>query len=352
MPFIPFRGRFRRRYTEISHAESEATTLDIPTLGSSTPLVDIADKHFSDARFGTIRVKCWPRAEIEDPGRRWGKYGSMDVVIMPFRTVAYLSANSARLTTYEVELFFCNFEIATSRTLSFSQPCCLGQYGRPCGGHSNLNLVELPAPKEMEGGLRDSPRDIATGQKSWKLRSEVGCSCGNSDKAAKWVWVANGHDSIALYGALALQHPGCTFRIACRVRGHATIQDSNLRLHSILQFGDETSILKWWKIDPKCSNEDVSASVKQLEQDIRDLNTNPVGRNPLDAKGGVVTHSAIEVGQPQSHSYAAPSIGGNANVVLGNVTYMGNPDPRLFPPADQQSNSQISNLPLPQGTAG
>lgn len=231
-----FRGRFRPRFEDDGNA-FEATTSEARTLPTDNPLNDIADANLSNQNLGTVRVKCWPSIESDDPGRRWGKHGTLNAVVMPLRTKAYLSTALIKLTTYEIELFLCTSEPEDSRLFSFSNPCHLGLHNQSCVVHSNVSLVELPAPEDMVGGSPDRNREDAS--KLWRFRSEVGCSCGNSERAAKWVWTANGHDPIALYSGVAIKHSGDPFRIACRIRGSASIQGSRLHLFSILKFDNE-----------------------------------------------------------------------------------------------------------------
>lgn len=338
MPRFSFRGRFRSRYGEFERSDSQAAVIQARTLAAESHLFDIAEAHCDFVKYGTARITCWPSPEGANEGRRWGRYKSVDAVIMPFRTKASLSDDSARLSTYELELFLRSSEPESCGSLSFSKPCPLGRSGEPCNIHSEVCLVELPAPESMTG----HPTDDNMLQKPWKFRSEVGCSCGNSERAAKWIWDANGHDPITLHGGLALQHQGGPFFIACRVRGQALIQDANFRLRSILKFGNEPSELKWWKVEPKASYEDLTTSVAKLEDEIRGLNTK--------CSTNKSSSTEARMDNSQSHQFAPTTIGGHATAILGNLSIGSDSFHRLFNTGDQQYNPEPATLRLPQST--
>lgn len=339
MPRLSFRGRFRARYGEFEKSEIQVPRTQVRTLAAESHLFDIAEAHFDCAQYGTARVFCWPSPEGSDMGRRWGRYRAVDAVIVPFRTKASLSKDNARLDTFELELFLCSSEAEIPAFLSFSRPCPIGWSGHLCDIHSEIRLVELPAPESMVGFPPDLHQQDTMLQKPWKLRSEVGCSCGNSERAAKWTWDAKGHDPIALYGGLALQHTGRPFLVACRVNGQALVQSPNGRLSSILKFGGEKNDLKWWRLEPKASNDDLSISIGQLQEDMRRLNSKPTTKPSSTPDAGM--------DNSQSHNFATTTIGGNATAILGNLTIGSDSIHRVFNVGGQQYNPIAAALGLP-----
>lgn len=344
MSRFSFRGRFRSRYKEFEKSETQPPVAQVGTLPAESHLFDIAEAHFDSLEFGTARIFCWPSPEGVDTGRRWGRYRSVDAVILPFRTKASLSEDNATLNTYELELFLCSGEPESSASLSFSMPCPVGRSGEPCNVHSEICLVELPAPESMVGLPTDLPPNDVMLQKPWKLRSEVGCSCGNSHRAAKWIWDAKGHDPIALHGSLALKHAGRPFLIACRVNGQALVQHPNRRLSSILKFGNGKNQLKWFRVEPKTSNADLSIGIEQLQDEMRRLNTRPTTNPSSDA--------GPRMDNLQGHTFGTTIVNGHATVYQGSVSIGNNLDRRLPITGGQQYNPAVPTLELPQVMEG
>lgn len=340
MPRFSFRSRFRANDDVFERREIRGPIAQTRTLADESHLFDIAEAHFDSAKYGTARISCWLSPEGVKPGRRWGKYKSADAVIVPFRTKASLSEDNARLNTFELELLLCSSEPESHSSISFSEPCPMGWSGNPCKIHSEVRLVDLPAPESMVGASTDLSPDDSMLRQPWKLRSEAGCSCGNSERAAKWIWDAKGHDPIALYGGLALQHTGRPFLVACRVNGQAFVKQSNGRVSSILKFGGEKSELKWWRIEPKMSDEDLSIRIEHLQDEIRRLNLKST-TSPSAGPGAGTDNS-------QSHSFATTTIGGNATAILGNLTIGSDSVHRVFNVGDQQYNPIAATLGLPR----
>lgn len=339
MPRFSFRGRFRARYSEFENNEIRAPIGQTRTLDAESHLFDIAEAHFDCEEYGTAKIFCWPSPE-GITGRRWGRYRSVDAVILPFRTKASLSEDNTRLDTFELELFLCSSKPESPGALDFSKPCSNGWYGKHCNIHSEIQLVELPAPESMVGCPPGMPPNDNMLQKPWRFRSEVGCSCVNSPRAARWTWDAKGHDPIALYGGLALQHTGQPFLIACRVRGQAFVLRSTGRPGSILKFGGEKSVLKWWRVVPKFPGEDLSVGIEQLEVEMRRLNS----RSTV----GSSSCSGTKTDNASGHNFATTTIGGHATAILGNLTIGSESIHRIFSTGDQQYNPVSSTLGLPQ----
>lgn len=301
------RGRYAARYDEFERHEKPIQTAPshIPSIDQYS-LVDVANSQFSN-----VRVGCWPSPEgfeRADGGRRWGKLGTSEITaaIIPFRTKAIGTSSMIRFNNFELELFWYTPDPETAAPTSYPKPCSQQE----CEKHSDICLLDFPVPRNVTRFPKPLFTTKST-QKSWTFRSEDMSSCDGQARAAKWIWEANGHDPVDLYGGVVLRHSGSPFILTCRVRGKASIEIPNSSLRLRVQFSNEQYNPKWWKMMPRDSEEDLAPHVQKLEFLMRRLNLQSFeDSNEPFVSGG---HGL------QGNSYGNPNVN-DGNVIMGNVS--------------------------------
>lgn len=297
------RGRYAPRYGELKRPKKPVAGPETSVLDNESYLVDIAN-----GNLGNICVSCWLTSEDIPGGRRWGKLGPTDVAIMPFRTRAQLITPNVRLSTFDIEIFLRE----TDTTDSWPTPCpdiCHRHQRQP---PSKVCLVDLPAPTDVAHEQIATGPSNAQSPKPWRFRSEVIQDCDGQTRAAKWTWDANGYKPMVLHGGLALRHQGAPFVVACRARGKGFVSlRKHLRLR--LDFSNDRLQPKWWTLVPQNSSNDLSDVISGLDMEMQSLNLNPSRSIPIGAqhvRGGA-----------HGSNYELGTIGGQANVIAGNVYF-------------------------------
>lgn len=219
------RSRYSSVYAEFDRDQRTQVSPLPGVLDSQSYLRDIAN-----GDCGNVKVSCWPSPEGVEVGRKWGKWRTTDIVIMPFRLRAGLLSPSIRLDHFETEVFVCEPDRQGHGPLSFP-PTCRDQQG--CS-HSGIWLVQIPAPAYLSSHGNASPSAL------WTFKSEGISDCDGWSRAARWSFCPNGHEPRVLYGSLALKHLNKPFIMACKVRGAASIEIPASKLRLRFKFGNET----------------------------------------------------------------------------------------------------------------
>lgn len=258
--------------------------------------------------FGNIRITCWLQSENVTPGRRWGKLGSSHAAILPFSTTAQLLARNVRLKTFEIEMFLSEAGLQGSGPESFPVRCP----GPECQAHSELCLIQPPAPSEVIRRYTGSASSNARTFKPWNFRSESIRDCDRHSRAAKWTWEAHNHEPVPLHGAIALRHQDSPFLVACRTRGELYVL-LRRRARLRLDFNNESKPPEWWQLSPEPSHADLSGSLSRL-----DIETQRLNQNRLSSASAP---SSREQAGTQGSNYGHVNIAGYANVIVGSGSF-------------------------------
>lgn len=312
-------SRYTNRYSEFQRARDPIPLNQAGVLEIDSYLVNIAN-----GQCGDVKVSCWPTREGVEGGRAWGKLNATSIAIVPFRARAGTTSSTVKVGAFELELFFCEPDWQGLGPAVF--PDCYQQ--KNCV-HSAIDLVESPAPVCVTGRTTSTGSEDTTIEKPWELRSEAIESCDGKSRAAKWKWVANGHEPVVSYGGVALQHMEEPFVVACRVRGKAFVElfHQSVPIRIRYQFSNEERPPKWWTMIPQQSSEDLSQDVAQLEAVMQNLNTisHEYHSHSLRAFRGT--------GRSQGHNFGPAMIGGSASVVMGDL--------HLYNPGSSQHNAGL-----------
>lgn len=316
---MPGRSRYAYRYDDFHQNQEPIPVSQAGIIEADSYLLNIAN-----GQCGDIRVSCWPSPEGDGRGRRWGKLGATDVAIMPFRTRAGTASPTAKVDTFELELFFTEANHQGFGPSRFPEPCCQEQ----CRCHAAIHLVNVPAPANLAQTSIATSFSVSSTKKPWTFRSEEVQGCSGLSGAAKWTWDANGHEPLILHGGVAFKHVGEPLVVTCRVRGRAFTEIPNQRLRIRYQFSNEQDTPKWWVLVPRASNDDLAQSVDQLEAMIQNLNREPSGSDtPLTSAG---IGSQASAGPASGHNFGSATISGPAHVVMGDIHFGYNASPNLF----------------------
>lgn len=334
-------SRYANRYNELQQSEEPRNIPQPGTLGRTSAFQNIASGNFQ-----SVSISCWPLSECLEGGRRWGKLDSNNVAIMPFTTRADPTNPVVRLDSFEIELHIC--EIGPQGARPDSYPWSCPQEQLECQPHSPLWLVVNPAPTVFPVGQAAN----AAADKSWTFRSKEIQYCDGKTRGGKWIWEANGHEPVLLYGGMALQHQCDPFLVACQVSGRASIERSK-GAYVRLIFTNENIEPRWWEVQPLREDTDLKGDVRRLQSEMRSLNSE---------ESGIQVHGPIESGT-QGYGYGLGHVSGYGTAIQGNV-YLTQPcdlnlrprifeaDPRLKtrgtstqPGSDNETRNQRTRLP-------
>lgn len=302
-------SRHANLYGELWRRREPTALLQPDVLGNESYFVDIAD-----GDFGNVRISCWPTPESFRGGRRWGRFGSTKVGIVPFRTKAELTSDTVGLSVFEVELYFREIGPQGLIPESYRELC----HGQQCQRrpHSSISLVNLPAPTNIAPQqILPVSTTVGTGttRKPWRFRSNSVKDCDGQARTARWTWDTNGHKPVVLYGGVALQHEGDPFLIACRARGKAYIKKHRYpRIRIPLDFSYRMQP-KWWKLVPQNGHADLSTDIQNLDGEMQDLNMNSGKFTSAD--------SSQQRSASRGHDYEHVKIGGHAKVIVGSGSF-------------------------------